>query len=114
MKKKIMVLVLVISILLTSGCGNYVTDKNKKSISFEKTGQVVQNNILCKPTDKDLIKLYNKYDKQLKVSIKKLPECNKFKFNSNKSTSLWEGLFVKPLAWLIVQLGKLVKIRLFS
>jgi len=109
MKKKIMVLILVISILLTSGCGNYVTDKKNKSITFEKTGQVIQNNILCKPTDKELSKLYEKYDDQLKVSIKKLPECQKFKLNSNKSNSLWEGIFVKPLAYIILKLGYLVK-----
>ena len=111
MKKKIMALMLVITILLTSGCGNskYITDKNNKTITYEKTGQVVQNNILCKPTDKELLKLYEKHDKQLKVSLKKLPECNKFKINSNKSASLWEGLFVKPLAFVILKLGSLVK-----
>jgi len=109
MKKKIMALVLVITILLTSGCGNYITDDKNKSITFEKTGQVVPNNILCRPTDKDLIKLYEKHGDQLKISLKKLPECKNFKLNSNKSASLWEGVFVKPLAYVILKLGNLVK-----
>lgn len=109
MKKKIMALVLVITILLTSGCGNYIKDEKNKSITFEKTGQVVQNNILCRPADKDLIKLYEDHDDQLKISLKKLPECKNFKLNSNKSASLWEGVFVKPLAYVILKLGNLVK-----
>jgi len=109
MKKKLMALFLVGAILLTSGCGNYIKDDKNKSITYEKTGQVIPNNILCKPTDPELVKLYKKNDKQLKVSLKKLPECKNFKINSNKSASLWEGLFIKPLAYLILKLGYLIK-----
>lgn len=109
MKKKIMAVVLVITILLTSGCGDYIKDDKNKSITFDKTGQVVPNNILCKPTDKELKKLYEEHDDQLKISLKKLPECKNFKLNSNKSSGLWEGLFVKPLAYIILKLGNLVK-----
>lgn len=111
MKKKLMTIMLVITILLTSGCGNskYITDKNNKTITYEKTGQVVQKNILCRPTDKELLKIYEKNNKQMKISIKKLPECKDFKVNSNKSESLWEGIFVKPLAYIILKLGSLVK-----
>ena len=111
MKKKIMALMLVICILLTTGCGNsyYITDKNKKTITYDKTGQTIPNNILCRPTDKELLKIYEKNNDQLKISIKKLPECSNFKITSNKSASLWEGLFVKPLAYVILKLGELVK-----
>ena len=110
MKKKIMLVLLVISILLTSGCGNkYIKDEKNKTITFEKTGQVIQNDILCKPTDKELIKLYEENDDQLKISLKKLPECRNFKINSNKSASLWEGVFIKPLAYIILKLGYIVK-----
>lgn len=110
MKKKIMLVLLVISILLTSGCGNkYIKDEKNKTITFEKTGQVIQNDILCKPTDKELIKLYEENDDQLKISLKKLPECKNFKINSNKSASLWEGIFIKPLAYIILKLGYIVK-----
>ncbi len=109
MKKKIMAVILVLTILLSSGCGNYIKDDKNRSLTFEKTGQVVPNNILCKPTEKDLIKLYEKNDDQLKISLKKLPECKNFKITSNKSASLWEGLFIKPLAYIILKLGYLIK-----
>lgn len=109
MKKKLMALLLVGTILLTSGCGNYIKDDKNKSITYEKTGQVVQSNILCRPTDKELIKIYEKNDKQLEISLKKLPECKDFKITSNKSASLWEGLFIKPLAYIILKLGYLIK-----
>ena len=57
----------------------------------------------------DLLKLYKKYDKQMKISIKKLPDCKNFKITSNKSSGLWEFLFVKPLAFLILKLGYAIK-----
>ena len=109
MKKiKAAVLTLLIVVLLTA-CGSAIKNKDKKVEIYKKTGQTLQNNILCKPTNKDLVDLYKKYDKQLKVSMKKLPECKNFKINSNKSISLWEFLFVKPLAYVIVKLGYAIK-----
>ena len=74
-----------------------------------ETGQTIQNNILCKPTEKELIELYTKYNKQLKISIDKLPECKNFKVTSNKSSGIWEFLFVKPLAYIIIKLGYAIK-----
>lgn len=110
MKKKLKIAVLVCCVLILGGCSsNYIVDKNKKNVIYEKTGQTLPKNILCKPSDKELLKLYEKYDKQLEKSIKDLPTCENFKINSNKSTGLWQGLFVKPLAFLIIQLEKLVK-----
>lgn len=112
MKNKIMVVFLIFIILLTSGCGtsNYIKDKDKKIVQYEETGQNLPNNILCKPNESsELYKVYENYDKQLKISLKELPTCSNFKINSNKSTSLWEMIFVKPLAYLILKLGKLVK-----
>ena len=108
MKKiKSAVLTLFIVILLT-GCGSAIKNKDKKVEIYKPTGQTLQNNILCKPTKKDLVELYNKYDKQLKVSMKKLPECKNFKITSNKTRSLWEFIFVKPLAYIILKLGYLI------
>ena len=110
MTKKMKIAVLVCCVLMLGGCGNsYLIDKDKQNIIYEKTGQTLPNDILCKPSDKELLKIYEKNDKQLKTSIKKLPTCSNFKINSNKSTGIWEGLFVKPLAFLIIQLEKLVK-----
>ena len=107
--KKIKYLILVSFLILLTGCGSAIKDENKKPVTYKPTGQSIQNNILCKPTNKELLKLYKKYDKQMKVSINKLPECKEFKINSNKSTSIWEFLFVKPLAFVIVKLGYAIK-----
>ncbi len=110
MKNRFKVLIIVMLLLLTTGCGanDYLKD-GKKIVKYEKTGQNLPSNILCKPTDKELLKVYKKYDKQLKIKLDKLPECKNFKINSNKSTGIWEFLFVKPLAYLIIVLGKLFK-----
>ena len=110
MTKKLKIVVLVCCVMLLGGCGNsYLVDKEKNNIIYEKTGQTLPNDILCKPSDEELLKLYQKYDKQLKISVDKLPTCSNFKINSNKSSGLWEGIFDKPLAYLIIQLERLVK-----
>lgn len=111
MKNKILGLLLVFVILLTSGCGasNYIQDKDNKIVQFSQTGQNLQKNILCKPKKgSELYKLYEQYNDELKISLNKLPECDNFKINSNKSTGIWEFIFVKPLAFLILKLGKIV------
>lgn len=110
MKNKILATILMVVILLTSGCGtsNYIVDKDNKPIKYEITGQYLQKNILCQPNDKELYKLYKKYDKQLKTSVDDLPQCTDYKINSNKSTGLWEFIFVKPLAWLLLKTGEFV------
>lgn len=106
--KKIKVLLLAIIVVLSTGCGSSIKDGKKQVVVYKETGQSLTNNILCKPTDKELTNLYKKYDKKLKVSIKKLPECKDFKVTSNKSSGIWEFLFVKPLAFVILKLGYLI------
>lgn len=109
MKNKLMVVLLVMIILLTGGCGssNYIKDDNNKIVQYEKTGQNLPSNILCQPNDKELYELYSKYNDQLKVSLEELPKCDEFKINT-KGSGIWEFLFVKPLAYLILKLGSLV------
>lgn len=107
--KKTKILIVVLLLLFTTGCGSAIKDNNKKMVVYKKTGQSLQNNILCRPTNKELINLYNKYNKQLKVKMEKLPECKNFKVTSNKSTGIWEFLFVKPLAFIILKLGYAIK-----
>ena len=111
MKKKLSILLIVIIVLTCSGCGNskYVTNKDKQLVKNEETGQTVRNDILCKPADKNLVKIYTENEQQLQTSLKKLPECKKFKTTSIKYHSLWESVFVKPLAWIILKTGYLVK-----
>lgn len=110
--KKILTIILVLIILLTSGCGSkdYIKDKKGNIVINSETGQNLQTDIFCKPSkDTETYKIYKKYEKQLKVKLEKLPECKDFKINSNKTKSLWQFLFVKPLAYLILKLGNLLK-----
>lgn len=111
MKKQIKILMLVICILLTSGCGknNYLKNENNEIVKYEETGQMLQKNIMCKPEENtELYELYEKYNDQLDIKMEELPNCEEFKITSNESTSLWQFLFVKPLAYLIIKLGNVV------
>ncbi len=103
--KKLGILLLLVCLFSLTGCTTYVKDKDKKVVKNEVTGQNLTKNILCKPTDQDIIKLYN----DNKVKIEKLPECDKMGIVSKNYDGLWVTIFVQPLAWLIVQIGKLVK-----
>ncbi len=112
MKNKVMGIILALVVLLTTGCGasNYIKDNDKRIVQYSETGQNLPNNILCKPKQgTDLYKLYEEYNDQLKIPLKKLPTCQKFNITSNKSSGIWEFLFVKPLAFLILKLGLLVR-----
>lgn len=112
MKNKILSIILVMTILLTTGCGNssYIVDKENKVVINEKTGQNLQKEIFCKPDkESDVYKLYEEYEDQMKINLEKLPECDDFSVSSNKTSSLWQFLFVKPLAYLILKLGNLLK-----
>lgn len=107
--KKFKILVLALVVFTLTGCGNsnYIMD-NKKPVENEATGQILQKDILCKPEDKELDELYTKYKDQTKIKYDDLPKCSEFKLSSNKSDGIWEGIFVKPLAYLILKLGYLV------
>lgn len=37
-----------------------------------------------------------------------MPLCSDFSLSSNKADGIWEGIFVKPLAFLILKLGYLI------
>lgn len=111
MKNRFKILVLVFAVLLTSGCGNskYIQDKDKKIVTYEETGQMLEKDILCLPEkDSELYNIYKEYSDQLNIDFEDLPACTDFKITSNESSGLWEFLFVKPLAYLILVLGKLV------
>lgn len=108
--KKYKICLLVLMTLSLTGCGNsnYIME-NKKPVENKATGQVLQKDILCKPEDKELDKLYDKYKDQTKIKYGDLPKCSDFNLSSNKSDGIWEGIFVKPLAFVILKLGYLIK-----
>ena len=103
MKKKILILSLCLFML--SGCTQVLKDSDNKTVTNDKTGQSITENIICRPTDEDVIKIYEEND----VDLDKLPECTKFNPNSTQNyEGIWTSVFVKPLAWVIINVGHLV------
>lgn len=104
MKKKILILFLVLFTL--SGC----TKRFNVVINEEKNQQKSYvSNILCKPETKELVDIYKNNDKKLLIKYEDLPKCSNLKINSGGYEGLWTSLFVKPLAWIIVKVGLIVK-----
>ena len=128
MKKQIKYLVLALVLILMTGCTRYIKGDDGKTVISETTGQSLTENILCRPTDEEIIMLYevNGYD------INKLPSCvcrtdnekenvdgsetldtikedscQEFTITSGEYDGLWTTIFVKPLAWVILLFGKL-------
>ena len=107
MKKnnKYKLIIVILSIFLLTGCGDKsLKDEKNKIVKNEQTGQVLKTDIICQPTDEESLKLYEKYD----VDLSELPKCENFS-PLNNYEGLWTSIFVKPLAWFIIQIGKLVK-----
>lgn len=71
MKKKLKYGLLLLLLLVTTGCTTYLKDGEGKPVVNSTTGQSLAENILCRPTDEDTIKLYeeNNYD------LSALPYC---------------------------------------
>ena len=99
-KKKLIILLLVVFLL--TGCTKTLKDSNNKAVTNPETGQSLTKNILCQPTNKKIIKLYEENKKTSKVDIHKLPKCSNFKINSGGYEGLWNSIFVKPLAFVIL------------
>lgn len=59
---------------------------------------------MCRPTNADVLEIYE----MNKVDLNELPSCQDFKLFSNYE-GLWISIFVKPLAWLIIKLGVILK-----
>ena len=102
MKKKILILVILLFTLC--GCTKRFTIENK-----DKTKKQYVSNIICKPETEELTKIYKENKDKLAVDYDKLPRCEKLKVNSGGYEGLWTSLFVKPLAWVLVKLGVLIK-----
>ena len=109
MKIKKIAIIVTLILMGTTSCGssNYIQD-DKKIVTNEETGQSLQNNILCKPTEKELYDIYEKYNDQLKTKLEDLPECKNFTPNKIKYHGLWESFFVKPLAYIILKIGEFI------
>lgn len=108
MKKKIFIIVAIVLVTLT-GCNKTLVDGDKKRVIDEKTGQSLSANILCLPEDEEILANYQKYEEYMDVKLSDLPKCSAMKVYDKKSyNGLWVQLFVRPLAWVIINLGKLL------
>ena len=81
-----------------------LTGEDKKPVKYEETGKALTENVLCRPTDENVVNIY----KENNVDIDKLPKCETFKPFSEYE-GLWTTIFVKPLAWAIINIGLLLE-----
>ncbi len=102
MKKKIIVLVLLLVMLC--GC-----TKRAQLVNEDNSTKSYVTNIICRPESKELVEAYDRLGNETKVDYSELPACKDLKINSGGYEGLWTSLFVKPLAWLIVKIGLIVK-----
>ena len=103
-KKTIKILLLILSLAMLTGCTNTLTGEDKKPVKYEETGKALTENVLCRPTDENVVNIY----KENNVDIDKLPKCETFKPFSEYE-GLWTTIFVKPLAWAIINIGLLLE-----
>ena len=132
-KSKLLITFLLIVIFSLTGCTKNLEGADGKVVKNEVTGQVLPSNILCAPTDPEIIEIYNqtredlikKYKKDYKagdlskkeykkkvertIDINELSACKDFNLTSNGYTGIWTKLFVEPLAWILIKIGQFVK-----
>lgn len=106
MKNKILkVLTLILVTVTLTGCTTLLKDSKNNPVKHPETGQTLTKNILCQPTEKKTLELY----KSNKIDVKKLPKCDNFSIASGGYEGFWATVFVKPLAWIIISIGKILK-----
>ena len=103
-KKTIKILLLILSLAMLTGSTKTHTGEDKKTVKYEETGKALTENVLCRPTDENVVNIY----KENNVDIDKLPKCETFKPFSEYE-GLWTTIFVKPLAWAIINIGLLLE-----
>lgn len=102
--KKRKIAILLLCIFMLTGCTKMLKDEDNKVVRNEKTGQTITENVICRPTDKSTLAIYEEYE----VDIESIPTCDEFTPLSDYE-GLWTSVFVKPLAWVIIKIGLIVK-----
>lgn len=117
MKKLNKIIIVFLLVFLLTGCTKQLVvektnDEGKKTkvvVKYDEgknaTGQSLTKNILCKPTDQELANIY----KENGVNTDKMVSCKEFTPTIKSDEGLWDNVFIKPLAWVILKLGYLVK-----
>lgn len=105
-KSKSKLIILLLVVLLFTGCTKQLKNKDNKPVTNPVTGQVLTENILCQPTDQNTKKLYEENG----VDVNTLPKCDNYGISQLKNyDGLWSTIFVKTLAWLVLKIGSIVK-----
>ena len=102
--KTIKLLILFLCLFTLTGCTKILKDSENKAVKNQETGQMLTENIICRPTNTKTIEMYEANN----VNIEELPKCEKFSPIGHYE-GLWTSLFVKPLAWVIIKIGKVLK-----
>ena len=114
MKKIVKVLVLILSVAMLTGCTQTIVDKDNNRVTSEDTGQALTANILCLPKDEKLLAKYNENKETIestskyKTNLDNLVPCDEMGAWKKPYDGIWVQLFVQPLSWLIVKVGKIV------
>lgn len=130
MKKNKKIILLIALVILLTGCTKQLKDIDGKVVKDEKTEQILIENILCQPSElkdeykkaiedkkSDIEKKYkdgdlskNEYKDEIKnlLNVEKLPVCTEMSITEGGYETLWTSVFVKPLAWVIIQIGKIL------
>ena len=112
MKRISKLFIVILSIFLLTGCTQTLVDSNKQRITNEDTGQALTANILCLPKDEKLLNKYYEYkdiiNENNKVNLDELQTCENMGAWKQKYDGIWVQLFVQPLSWLIINVGKIV------
>ncbi len=106
MKNKTIKIILILTMLLSlTGCTKILKTSDGKVVKNPTTGQNLTENILCQPQNEETRKIYE--DNSIK--LEDYPKCEEFKIANAKYDGIWATIFVKPLAWLILKIGMLLK-----
>jgi membrane protein insertase, YidC/Oxa1 family, C-terminal domain len=129
-KNKILITFLVIILFGLTGCTKQLKGTDGKVVQNKETGQALTSNVLCAPANKDILKLYDetresfisKYEKDLKdgeigkkeydkkmdslLDINKVVACKDFAITTGGYDGIWTTIFVKPLAWVLLEIGE--------
>ncbi len=100
MKKKTIILTLLVLLTLTGCTKSFRDEENKKTYT---------QNILCQPETEEVKQIYENNIETSKLDITELPKCNELKITSGGYEGLWTSFFVKPLAFIIIKVGQLLK-----
>lgn len=105
MKKKIITIVLLILVVFPlTGCAKILKRSDNKVVKNPETGQSLISNVLCQPNEKAILSIYDENN----INYQSLPRCSNFTVSSGGYEGVWNSIFVKPLAFIIIKIGTLV------